>query len=124
MMFVGEGDETVLRASNIVTTRGIGLLPGTIVDSHFVARKRQGRLESLVLENPELLGVGIDEATAAWVKPDGTLEVLGEGWVVLYDAMRARVVRTKDNRLSVSGLVQHALVEGQRFNLPQRAVLP
>jgi cyanophycinase len=124
VMFVGEGDETVLRASNIVTTRGIGLLPGTIVDSHFVARKRQGRLESLVLEHPELLGVGIDEGTAAWVKPDGTLEVLGEGWVVLYDARRARVVRTKDNRLSVSGLVQHVLVDGQRFNLPEREFLP
>lgn len=124
VMFVGEGDETVLRASNIVTTRGIGLLPGTIVDSHFVARKRQGRLESLVLEHPELLGLGIDEATAAWVKPDGTLEVLGEGWVVVYDATQARVVRMRDNRLAVSGLVQHALVDGQRFHLPQRAFLP
>ncbi|WP_257462343.1 cyanophycinase [Archangium lipolyticum] len=123
-MFVGEGDETVLRASNIVTTRGIGLLPGTIVDSHFVARKRQGRLESLVLENPELLGLGIDEATAAWVKPEGTLEVLGQGWVVIYDATQARVVRMRDNRLAVSGLVQHALVEGQRFHLGQRTLLP
>ena len=76
-----------------------------------------------MLEHPELLGVGIDEGTAAWVKPDGTLEVLGEGWVVLYDARRARVVRTKDNRLSVSGLVQHVLVDGQRFNLPEREFL-
>ncbi|HEX8437028.1 cyanophycinase [Archangium sp.] len=123
VMFVGEGDETVLRASNIVTTRGIGLLPGTIVDSHFMARKRQGRLESLVLEHPELLGLGIDEGTAAWVKPDGTLEVLGQGWVIVYDATRARVVRTRDNRLAVSGLVQHALVDGQRFHLPERTVL-
>jgi cyanophycinase len=124
VMFVGEGDETVLRAENIVTTRGIGLLPGTIVDSHFVARKRQGRLMSLVLEHPDLLGLGIDEGTAAWVKPDGTLEVLGQGWVLLYDAAHARVVRTKDNRQSVSGLVQHVLVDGQRFNLQQRMVLP
>jgi cyanophycinase len=124
VMFVGEGDETVLRAENIVTTRGIGLLPGTIVDSHFMARKRQGRLMSLVLEHPDLLGLGIDEGTAAWVKPDGTLEVLGQGWVVLYDAAHARVVRTKDNRQSVSGLVQHVLVDGQRFNLQQRMVLP
>ncbi|HEX5747175.1 MAG TPA: cyanophycinase [Archangium sp.] len=124
VMFVGEGDETVLRASNIVTTRGIGLWPGTIVDSHFMARKRQGRLVNLVAEHPELLGVGIDEATAAWVKPDGTLEVVGQGWVVLYDAAKARVTRTADNRLSVSGLVQHVLVDGQRFNLPQRTVSP
>ena len=124
VMVVGEGDETVLRASNIVTTRGIGLLPGTIVDSHFMARKRQGRLVNLVAEHPELLGVGIDEATAAWVKPDGTLEVVGQGWVVLYDAAKARVTRTADNRMSVSGLVQHVLVDGQRFNLSQRTVSP
>lgn len=122
VMFVGEGDETVLRASNIVTTRGIGLLPGTIVDSHFMARKRQGRLVNLVAEHPELLGVGIDEATAAWVKPDGTLEVVGEGWVVLYDATNARVKRTADNRMSVSGMVQHVLVDGERFNLQQRTL--
>jgi cyanophycinase len=122
VMFVGEGDETVLRASNIVTTRGIGLLPGTIVDSHFMARKRQGRLVNLVAEHPELLGVGIDEATAAWVKPDGMLEVVGQGWVVLYDATNARVKRTADNRMSVSGLVQHVLVDGQRFDLSQRTV--
>ncbi|AKJ00099.1 cyanophycinase [Archangium gephyra] len=122
VMFVGEGDETVLRASNIVTTRGIGLLPGTIVDSHFMARKRQGRLVNLVAEHPELLGVGIDEATAAWVKPDGTLEVVGEGWVVLYDATMARVKRTADHRMSVSGLVQHVLMDGQCFNLQQRTL--
>lgn len=124
VMFVGEGDETVLRAENIVTTRGIGLLPGTIVDSHFMARQRQARLMSLVLEHPELLGLGIDEGTAAWVKPDGTLEVMGQGWVVLYDASEARVALTEDKRQSVTGLVQHVLVAGQRFDLAQRRVLP
>jgi cyanophycinase len=124
IMFVGEGDEGVIRAVNIVTTRGIGLFPGVIVDSHFVARKRANRLVSLVLDHPELLGVGIDEATAVWVKPDRTLEVLGKGWVVLYDASQAKPVRTADNRLAVTGLVQHVLIDGQRFHLQRRAVLP
>lgn len=124
IMFVGEGDEGVMRAVNIVTTRGIGLFPGVIVDSHFVARKRANRLVSLVLEHPELLGVGIDEATAVWVKPDRTLEVLGKGWVVLYDASQTRPVRTADNRLAVTGLVQHVLIDGQRFHLQRRVVLP
>ena len=124
VMFVGEGDETVLRASNIVTTRGIGLFPGVIVDSHFVVRKRLARLVSLVLEHPALLGVGIDEASAVWVRPDGTMQAMGTGWVVLYDAARARVVRTPDHRLAVTGLVQHVLVDGQHFDLNQRTVLP
>ncbi len=124
VMFVGEGDETVLRAANIVTAQGIDLFPEAIVDSHFVARKRQNRLVSLVLEHPERLGVGIDEATAVWVKPDRSLEVLGNGWVVLYDARGARVGRADNGRLSVAGLQQHVLIEGQRFDLQTRTVLP
>jgi cyanophycinase len=124
VMFVGEGDETVLRASNIVTTRGLGLFPGVIVDSHFVARKRLGRLVSLVLEHPSLLGVGIDEASAVWVRPDGTMQALGQGWVVLYDAARASISRTPDHRQAVTGLVQHVLVDGQRFDLEHRKPLP
>ena len=41
---------------NVVTVEGFGLLPGAIVDQHFVRRRRNNRLLSLVLENPTLVG--------------------------------------------------------------------
>ena len=87
-MLTGEGDFEVISAKNVELSPGLGLFPGAILDQHFVARKRQNRLLSVVLEHPQYLGVGIDEATAAWLKPDGTFEVLGDGAVVVYDAAR------------------------------------
>ena len=52
-------------------------------------RRRQNRLLSLVLENPALVGVGIDESTALEVGPDGVWRVLGESVAVVFDARKA-----------------------------------
>ncbi|MGH9366474.1 MAG: cyanophycinase [Thermoanaerobaculia bacterium] len=76
---------------NIVTKEGFDLLPGAIVDQHFVRRRRHNRLISLVLEHPDKVGVGIDESTALEVGPDGRWKVLGESVAVVYDARKARV---------------------------------
>jgi cyanophycinase len=46
---------------NIVTKEGFALLPGAVVDQHFVRRRRLNRLISVILEHPDLVGVGIDE---------------------------------------------------------------
>ena len=44
---------------------GFGLVPDAVIDQHFRQRDRIGRLLTLVAANPVLLGVGIDEDTAA-----------------------------------------------------------
>ena len=46
---------------------GLGLLPGVLIDQHFEQRNRFGRLLALVAQSPALLGIGIDEDTAALV---------------------------------------------------------
>jgi cyanophycinase len=66
----GDAYLTIARG-NVVTAEGFGLMPGVIVDQHFLRRHRNNRLLSLVLENPGLVGVGIDESTALEVGPDG-----------------------------------------------------
>jgi len=61
---------------------GFGFLPGTIVDQHFLKRKRQGRLLQVLDSHPGLIGLGIDEGTALLV--DGShLCVLGESQVTV-----------------------------------------
>ena len=49
---------------------GLGLVQGAIVDQHFAQRNRYGRLLSLVAQSPGLLGIGVDEDTAAVVRGD------------------------------------------------------
>lgn len=47
---------------------GLGLIPGAIVDQHFLARERKPRLMEALAQNPGLVGLGIDEGTALVVR--------------------------------------------------------
>ena len=127
LMITGDGDFTVISADNVELWDGLELFPGVIVDQHFVARGRHNRLISVVLEHPELLGVGVDEATAVWVRPNGTFQVLGEGWVVVYDAHDGQIHRRDglDGRtdLGVHSLTTHVLLPGEVFDVQSRAVV-
>ena len=112
-----EGREwSTVEAANVVTARGFGFLPGVIVDQHFVARKRHNRLISLVLENPSLVGLGIDESTAVLVRPDGTYEILGDSQVIVYDARRASPARAPSGRLGARNILMHVLVAGDVYD--------
>jgi cyanophycinase len=112
-----------LEAGNVVTADGLGFLDDVLVDQHFVIRRRLHRLMSLVMERPTLLGVGIDESTAVWVKPGRTFEVVGDRPVVVVDGQGAEVARdTEGHGLRASGLRVHVLRAGSTYDLAQRAV--
>ena len=87
------GDEFPEVARGVMEVRpGLGLLPGVLVDQHFVRRERANRLLAAVLERPAMLGVGIDEGTAVEVAPDGHWSVTGRGLVIVLDARRGQVL--------------------------------
>ncbi len=127
VMLTGEGDFTVVRAGNVETKEGLGYVTEAILDQHFVARQRQNRLISVVLEHPELPGIGVDERTSIWIRPDRTFDVMGEGWVMVFDA-RSSVVRRDgaavQPKLATDELVTRILVAGDRFDLETGALLP
>jgi cyanophycinase len=111
-------------ADNVATAEGLGLLQGAIVDQHFLRRRRHNRLMSLVLEHPDRIGVGIDEATALVVEPNGWWSVVGQSAVVIYDARPGDV--TQDGAvLGARDVRMHVLPGGSRFDPGSgRAVLP
>jgi cyanophycinase len=119
-MLTGEGDFTKLLAGNVEVVEGLGFVTEAILDQHFVARSRESRLLSAVLEHPGLLGIGVDEKTTVWIAPDRTLEVLGEGWVVIFDARKSAVRRRSDaggTRLAVDSMTTRILLSGDRLDL-------
>ena len=105
-----------VEADNVVRVRGFGFVKNAIIDQHFLIRRRQNRLISLVLENPALLGAGIDESTAILVRPDGKWEVLGESQVYVIDARTAIVTKASSNKLGGHGLRLHLLLPGDIFD--------
>ena len=113
----------IIEADDVITQPGLGFLDEVVIDQHFVRRKRHNRLISLMLEQPSLLGVAIDEATAIWVKPGGTsFEVVGDGPVVIYDPKGAKVVRDAGVGLRGAGLTVHVLRSGSQYDLAGRTV--
>ena len=106
---------------------GLGLLPGVVIDQHFEQRNRIGRLLALVAQSPSLLGIGIDEDTAAIVSPGGILEVVGKGAITILDpaGLQTDAYEVKRHRpIMVSGVILHSLPAGYRFDLEQRRLLP
>lgn len=67
---------------------GFGFLKNSAIDQHLLRRNRQFDLIDVIAKRPELLGIGIDENTAVIVDGD-RFEVLGRGYVAIYDAKHA-----------------------------------
>ncbi len=109
-----------LQAANVVTARGFGFVRKAVIDQHFVTRKRHNRLISLLAEHPDLLGVAIDESTAVLVRPDETFEVVGAKQVLVFDPAGAKFRILPNANISFTGLVLHALTDGQTFDLKTR----
>jgi cyanophycinase len=64
--------------------QGFGLVKNVAIDQHLITRKRENDLVAVIDAHPELVGVGIDEATAIVVEGD-RFEVIGPSKVAVYD---------------------------------------
>jgi cyanophycinase len=71
-----------IEANNMELADGLGFLSSAVIDQHFIRRMRLNRLLSVVLENPELTGIGIDESTALFVRGH-MAKVYGESQVIV-----------------------------------------
>ncbi len=67
---------------NARVAEGFDLLPGAVVDQHFLARNRKPRLLGVLEQNPGYFGVGVDENTALIVR-GRTLRAIGDSTVTL-----------------------------------------
>lgn len=108
---------------------GLGLVDGCVIDQHFEQRNRYGRLLMCVTQSPNLLGIGVDEDTAAVFthEPETTLlRVEGRGAVTVLDG-RDVVTNAHEARQSApllaSGVVLHVLPAGARFDLGARRLV-
>lgn len=103
-----------VRPSMVETAPGFGFVQTMILDQHFLKRKRQDRLMSAVLDRPQLIGVGIDEATAVHIRADESFEVLGDSGVLVIDAREASI-EIKAGFYVFSGQKIQLLKAGDKF---------
>ncbi|HEY1786287.1 MAG TPA: cyanophycinase [Pirellulales bacterium] len=68
----------------VLEERGFDLLPGTVVDQHFLKRNRTQRLLNVLAGHRELIGLGIDEHTAVVIERErGHWSVIGKSYAMV-----------------------------------------
>jgi cyanophycinase len=103
---------------------GFGMLGfRAVIDTHFAQRRRLQRLFMVVAQNPELMGLGIDEDTALVVQ--GHLgEVVGRGSLTFVDGRGVRFDNADEclsgRPLTLSYLRVGIVGAGYTFNLRER----
>lgn len=108
-------------------TQGLGFLKNSAIDQHLLKRNRQFDLVDFIKKSPELIGIGLDEATSVVVQRD-TLEVLGKSYAVIYDYQTIvgkgenHVKQDKEDYTASSGPFIF-LSQGQKYDLRNRKVL-
>ena len=123
MIVTGMNDESP-RKCTLKMAPGLGLITGVIIDMHFAQRGRIGRLLVGVAENPEILGIGIDEDTSIIVNRQNVLRVLGSGAVYIIDGSNISDTNVseqhQDDILSIFNVKMHVLKTGDNFDLKTR----
>ena len=103
---------------------GLGLTNAVIIDQHFTQRNRLGRLLAASSYNPFLIGLGIDEDTAAFIGPDEVIEIRGSGGITCIDPSRVEYSSAdhtdRGQPVSLVGVQLHILTHGTTYNLHTR----
>ena len=127
-MIAGGSKGSLPTQQGVTFAPGLGLLNKVIIDQHFSQRNRLGRLLSAVSYNPFASGLGICEDTAAFIGPDDTLEVVGNGSVTVIDPSELKyssmAEASKGDSLTLLGIKMHILSEGATYNISSRDATP
>ena len=128
MVAFGPGGSTPKQRMTQVAA-GLGLVENCVIDQHFAQRNRYGRLLMIVSQSPQLLGMGVDEDTAAVISRQGGRgpTVVGRGSVTLFDGthMVSNAHEARERRpILASGVILHVLPAGSEFDLTARVLLP
>jgi cyanophycinase len=128
MVAFGPGGSTPKQRMTQVAA-GLGLVEECVIDQHFAQRNRYGRLLMIVSQSPQLLGMGVDEDTAAIISRTdeaAILRVVGRGSVTIMDGshMVTNAHEAHEHRpILASGVVLHVLPAGAAYNLTSRQLL-
>jgi len=123
-MIAGGDEGPSPRAGMVTIAPGFGLTRDIVIDQHFRQRDRLGRLLTALSYNPALLGMGVDEDTAAFISPDDEIDVMGTSAVTIVDTGSVAFSSMHDaephDPVTLLGVRMHQLAEGAGFDLRTR----
>lgn len=129
-MVIGGSDRGTVRRKDVDLAPGLGYWRDATIDTHFAQRGRISRLLAIFAENPQILGIGLDEDTAIDVIPGKEFHVVegSAGAAFVFDGVVTHTNAPEVGNSSVLALtdsIVHVLPEGYGFDIRKmRPILP
>ncbi|WP_299757123.1 cyanophycinase [uncultured Pontibacter sp.] len=119
----GSATESLLKGA-IKMGRGLHLINGVIIDTHFVIRGRFGRLMEAVVTHPKTIGIGLGEDTGVLITEGHMIETIGSNLVVVVDGHDVKYTNINDvdagRPVAIDHMVMHVLAKGNLFDMDSR----
>lgn len=123
-MITGGSTGIVPTEDGVNLAPGMGLINTLVIDQHFNQRNRLARLLSAVSYNPFLIGLGLDEDTAAFIDHNNVFTVVGSGAITVIDPSdvghSSMAHARSGDALTLTNVKLHILAAGARFDINDR----
>ncbi|MEI6950406.1 cyanophycinase [Paraflavisolibacter sp. H34] len=120
MICGGNADRAYMKGE-VQIGSGFGFLQNVIIDTHFEARGRFGRLSQAIAAQPGELGIGLDEDTGVVIEKGNKMKVIGSSSVVIVDGSYIEYNNIADiaagKPISVANMKVHVMACGDEFDL-------
>lgn len=124
MIAGGSATESFIKGA-VNMYKGLSLVPGLIIDTHFIKRGRFGRISEAVAQFPKLIGIGLAEDTGMIIK-NNKCRVIGSGMVIIFDGRRIKHNNHKilhpGTPMSLTNMRTHILSNGDWFHIDKKKV--
>jgi cyanophycinase len=101
---------------------GFGFVKNIAIDQHVLARNRQFDMFDILKNRPELLGISVDENTAAIVTGD-EFQVIGRSYVIVYDGTFWSREGWNLKNLPPDESLFYFLRQGDRYDMRNRKII-
>lgn len=123
-MICGGNPNKAFMKGEVELNIGFGFIQSVIIDTHFDARGRFGRLIQAIAAQPGSIGVGLDEDTAVLIEKGSKMKAIGSSSVVVVDGSNVKCNNIADiyegAPLSISNVQVHVMAREDSFHLHSR----
>ena len=126
MIAGGSATEAFIKGA-VTMYKGLGLIPGLIIDTHFIKRGRFGRQSEAVAKFPNLIGIGLAEDTGMIIKNGNDCTVIGSGMTIIFDGSNLthnnEKILENGTPMTMANLTVHVLSNSDQFDIKNRKVV-
>jgi len=125
MIYPGSGPVNVT-TREVAVYEGLSLIHDIIIDTHFLVRGRFRRLAVACANNPDHIGIGLEEDTGVIISQGNKIEAIGSGLVTILDAREIQKknpsVKKAEHEIFIENLLVHVLSNGDHFTLKKKKI--